>query len=81
MLDNSLVVAVTEIQMPETHAQNNTPFILAGGAGGRLKTQRWLKVPSQPHNNLLVSILNLFDVPNTKFGHPEYCTGALAGLV
>jgi hypothetical protein len=81
MLDNSLVVAVSEIQMPETHAQNNMPFILAGGAGGRLQTQRWLKVPAQPHNNLLVSILNIFDLPNTTFGHPDYCTGPLAGLV
>jgi hypothetical protein len=81
LLDNSLVLAVSEIQMPETHAQNNMPFILAGKAGGRLNTQRWLKVPSQPHNNLLVSILNLFGLPNTTFGHPDYCTGALSGLV
>jgi hypothetical protein len=77
----SLVIAVTEIQMPETHAQNNMPFILAGKARGRLQTQRWLKVPAQPHNNLLVSILNLFGLPNTRFGHQDYCTGPLSGLV
>jgi hypothetical protein len=81
MLDNSLVLSITEIQMPETHGQNNMPFLLAGKAGGKLKTQRWLKVQSQPHNNLLVSILNLFGLPDTKFGHPDFCTGALAGLV
>lgn len=81
LLDNSLVLAVSEIQMPETHAQNNMPFILAGKAGGQLRTGRWLKVPSQPHNNLLVSILNTFGLPNTTFGHPEFCTGALSGLV
>lgn len=81
LLDNSLVLAVSEIQMPETHGQDNMPFILAGGAGGRLQTQRWLKVPPTPHNNLLVSILNLFGLPDTTFGHPEYCTGPLSGLV
>jgi hypothetical protein len=81
LLDNSLVVAVTEIQHPETHGQTNQPFILAGKAGGRLQTQRWLRVPAQPHNNLLVSILNLFGLPNTTFGHRDYCTGALSGLV
>jgi hypothetical protein len=81
LLDNSLVLAVTEIQMPETHGQNNMPFILAGKAGGKLRSQRWLQVPSQPHNNMLVSILNLFGLPNTTFGHPDYCTGALSGLV
>lgn len=81
LLDNSLVLAVTEIQMPETHGQNNMPFILAGKAGGKLQTQRWLQVPSTPHNNLLVSIMNLFGLPDTTFGHPEYCTGPLSGLV
>jgi len=81
LLDNSLVISLTEIQMPDNHAQNNMPFILAGKAGGKLKSQRWLKVKSQPHNNLLVSILNLFGLPDTKFGHPDYCTGPLAGLV
>jgi len=35
---------------------------------------------SQPHNNLLVSILNLFGLPNTTFGHAKYNTGALTGL-
>jgi hypothetical protein len=75
------VVAETEIQLPETHAQNNQPFLLAGKAGGRLQTKRWLKVQSQPHNNLLVSILNLFGLSNTTFGNRDYCTGALSGLV
>lgn len=81
LLDNTLVLAVSEIQMPETHGQTNMPFILAGKAGGLLPSQRWLRVPSQPHNNLLVSILNMFGLPETRFGHPEFCTGPLAGLV
>lgn len=80
MLDNSLVLAVTEIQMPENHAQNNMPFLLAGKAGGRIRSGRWLKVPSQPHNNLLVSILNTFGLADTSFGHPDFCDGALSGL-
>jgi hypothetical protein len=81
LLDNSLVMAVSEIQMPENHAQNNQPFLLAGKAGGQLETQRWLQVDSQPHNNLLVSILNMFGVPDQTFGHPDFCTGPLSGLV
>jgi len=42
-----------------------------------VRTGRWLKVSSQPHNNLLVSILNLFGLSNTTFGHAKYNTGAL----
>jgi hypothetical protein len=34
-----------------------------------------------PHNNLLVSLLNLMGLPDTTFGRPEWCTGPLDGLV
>lgn len=81
LLDNSLVLVVTEIQMPENHGQSNMPFILAGGAGGQLDGGRLLEVSRQPHNNMLVSILNMFGVPDQTFGNPDYCTGPLAGLV
>jgi hypothetical protein len=56
------------------------PFILVGKAGGKLTTKRWLKVSSQPHN-LLVSILNLFGVEDSRFGHQDFCDGPLSGLV
>jgi hypothetical protein len=80
LLDNSLVFWVTEISSPEDHGQTNMPFVLAGKAQGKIKTGRWLKVPSQPHNNLLVSLLNIYGGTDTTFGDPKYCTGALAGL-
>jgi len=81
LLDNTLVLAVSEIQSPPDHAQNNMPFILAGKAGGKLQTKRWLKFQGQPHNNLLVSILNLFGIEQSTFGNASYCTGSLSGLV
>lgn len=80
LLDNTVVLWVTEIQEPPTHNQNNVPFVMAGGKNAGVQTGRWLKVPAQSHNNLLVSILNLFGGTETSFGHPEYNTGALAGL-
>jgi len=81
LLDNTLVLAVSEIQSPSDHRQNNMPFVLAGKASGKLPTKRWLKVTPQPHNNLLVSILNMFGIEDTRFGHANYCTGPLSGLV
>jgi hypothetical protein len=80
LLDNSLVLWVSEIQMPESHAQDHMPLLLAGRAGGKLSGGRYLQVPSQPHNNLLVSILNLFGSGDTRFGHPDFCSGPLSGL-
>jgi hypothetical protein len=81
LLDNSVVVWVTEIQQPESHNQTNMPFVIAGKAAGKLKSGRVLKVAKQSHNNMWVSILNLFGLPNTRFGHMNHCTGPLAGLV
>ncbi len=81
LLDNTVVLWASEIQEPPTHNQSNIPFIMAGGANAGLKTGRWLQLPAQPHNNLLVSLLNMFGGAETTFGHPTYSTtGALTGL-
>jgi hypothetical protein len=56
------------------------PFVLAGKAQGKVRTGRWVTIKSQPHNNLLVSLLNIFGGTDTKFGDPDFNTGALAGL-
>jgi hypothetical protein len=79
LLDNTLVLAVSEIQQPENHGHTNLPLIMAG-ATGKLDSKRWLELPSQPHNNLLASILNLFGVAANGFGHPDFNTGALSGI-
>ena len=80
MLDNTVVLWVSEIQEPPTHNQNNMPFMIAGGKNAGIKTGRWLKVPSQPHNNMLVTLLNVFGGTEKTFGNPKYSTGMLAGL-
>jgi hypothetical protein len=80
LLDNTVVLWVTEIQQPESHGQSNMPFLLAGGKNVGLRGGRYLKVASQPHNHLLVSVLNLFGIPETRFGHQDFCDGPLAGL-
>ncbi|HMI87627.1 MAG TPA: DUF1552 domain-containing protein [Polyangiaceae bacterium] len=80
LLDESVVMFGSEIQDPPTHVKTNMPFMLAGGGGGLLGG-RWLKYASLPHNNLLVSILNLFGDTRQTFGDPKYCTGPLTNLV
>ena len=80
LLDNTVVLWVTEIQEPPTHNQNNMPFVIAGGKNAGIKTGRWLKVPGQPHNNLLASLNQVLGGTEGTFGHADYNTGALAGL-
>jgi hypothetical protein len=80
LLDESVVLFGSELQDPPTHGKTNMPFMLAGGGGG-LIGGRWLKYANLPHNNLLVSILNLFGDTRQTFGEPQYCTGPLTNLV
>ncbi|WP_437973951.1 DUF1552 domain-containing protein [Sorangium sp. So ce295] len=79
LLDESVVFFGSEIADPPTHAKKDMPFLLAGGGGG-LRTGRWVRYPNLPHNDLLVSILNLFGDTRTTFGSREHCTGPLTNL-
>jgi hypothetical protein len=80
LLDESVVLFGSEIQEPPTHKKGNMPFMLAGGGGG-IRGGRWVKYNALSHNNLLVSILNLFGDTRTTFGDPAYCTGPLTNIV
>jgi hypothetical protein len=80
LLDESVVFFGSELQEPPSHRKTNMPFLLAGGGGG-MRLGRWLKYDGLPHNNLLVTLLNLFGDPRKTFGDPGYCTGPLANVV
>ena len=80
LLDETVVFFGSELQNPPTHKKNDMPFLLAG-AGGGLRGGRWVKYAGLPHNNLLVSILNLFGDPRQTFGDGQYCTGPLTNIV
>src|SRR6266545_2715734 len=80
LLDESVVFFGSELADPPSHKKIGMPFLLAGNGGG-LRTGRWVKYNHLSHNNLLVSILNLFGDPRQTFGKPDYCTGPLTNLV
>ncbi len=80
VLDHSLVVWGNELGKGNTHSHTQVPFVLAGGAGGVLRTGRFVDAQGAAHNDLLVSVLNAVGVPATTFGNPAYCSGPLPGL-
>lgn len=79
LLDDSVVLFGSHLQNPATHVKTDMPFLLAGGGGG-LQGGRALAYQGQSHNDLLVSILNLFGDPRTTFGDARFCSGALSGV-
>jgi len=83
LFDNTLVLWCNELAKGNTHGRLGAPYVLAGSAGGALRTGRFLRYDGQglPHNNMLVSILNAMGVPDRTFGKTEWCTGPLTGLL
>jgi hypothetical protein len=84
LLDESVVFFGSELGQPPTHSNTDIPFMLAGGGGG-LKGGRWVRYTDNTnnknsHNNLLVSIANLFGDPRTTYGNPAFCSGPLSGI-
>jgi hypothetical protein len=81
MLDNTLVVWVSEHSEGNIHDRYRLPYVLAGGAKGQLRTGRLLKLAREtPHNDLWVSVMNMFGLETRTFGNPQFCNGPLAGL-
>ena len=80
MLDNTLVFCVNELARGNVHSHDPMPYLLAGGAGGALQMGRFITSNGEPHNNLLVSVMNAMGVTGNSFGDPNFCTGPLKGL-
>lgn len=80
MLDHTIILWVNELAQGNTHSHDRMPFVLAGSGGGYLRTGRYLNYGGASHNDLLVSLLNAFGLPDQTFGHPDFCTGPLSGL-
>ena len=81
LLDNSMLLFGSELGQGGSHIVHNLPLILAGGAGGALKTGRHIKTPSHtPMANLLVEVLGRMQVGEEvkSFGNSN---GGIPGLV
>ena len=58
------------IPAPTIHSQRNLPIIVAGGAAGRVKGGRYVRIPGEetPLTNLHLSLLDKLGVPTEKLG-------------
>lgn len=76
VLDHTLIVWISEISVGNVHDHANLPIALIGGANGRLRTGRYLKMGHVSHTGLLVTLANLMGNPMTKFGDDRYSSTA-----
>ena len=79
LLDNSLILYGSNMGNSNQHTHFDVPHVLIGGASGRLQGDRHLAYASHtvPTGNLLLSILDMYDIHPDSFGDS---TGRLAYL-
>jgi hypothetical protein len=81
VLDNTLVVWGNELSRGNSHGNHPVPFVLLGGAGGRIQMGRFLQYDVVQHNRLLVSLCHAMGMEEQQsFGDTDVGSGGLAGL-
>jgi hypothetical protein len=79
LLDASVVFFSSEIEDGNSHGHRNLPIVVAGTAGGRLRTGEHRRYDGKPIANLFITLLGAVGAPVATFG--EDGTGALPDLV
>ena len=69
LLDNTLMVFGSGMSQGNTHSGSNIPILLAGKAGGAMKTGRHIQATKNAqHSNFLLSVLQKMGVEKDQFG-------------
>jgi hypothetical protein len=93
LLDQTIICWGSELDMGAAHNHDDTPFVLIGGGGGKLKTNSLVRFPlknlgqsaqnnsagTRFHNDLLLTLAQLMGVslPGGTFGTASFCTGPI----
>jgi hypothetical protein len=80
LLDNTVIYWCGECARGYDHDYNNIRAFLLGTCGSALKTGQHIHLDNEPHNKLLVTLMNAMGVAGTQFGDPQFGTGALPGV-
>ena len=69
LLDHSMFLYGSGMSNGNQHTHDNLPILLAGGAAGRLKGDRHIKMKAgTPLSNLMITLLDKAGVPTDHFG-------------
>ncbi len=80
LLDNTLVLQVSDMGDGRSHGGENVPYMLAGGGGGVLTTGRSLALGGLSHNTLLDTVAQAAGVDVGASGYEPYGDGPVSGI-
>jgi hypothetical protein len=87
LLDDSVVLWTNDLANGPPHSYSNVPQVLAGGAGGFLRTGQYLDAGNVTHNRLLNTIINAVGIRNgddsyyDSFGDASLQRGVISAMI
>ena len=81
MLDNTLILWISEFSECNGHSADNLMWTLMGNAAGYFRQGRVLSMNGRATNDLLATICNAFGITDKTFGNPAYGSGPITDLV
>jgi hypothetical protein len=80
LLDNTLVMYVTEVAYGNAHDIDSIPVLLAGGRSLGLNGGSYLTFTNRTMTDVWAEIFRAFGLPRTTLGEPDWNRGPLPGL-
>ncbi|HHO51233.1 MAG TPA: DUF1552 domain-containing protein [Deltaproteobacteria bacterium] len=72
LLDSCAVLATSEVSLGQTHSLDEMPIVIAGRAGGALRTDLHVRsVSAENASKVLLSLIRAMDIPSASFGIDE----------
>jgi len=81
VLDSTLVLWGNEISKGNSHSLEDIPYLVAGSAGGAIKTGQFLHLGGVSNSRLLLTLLRAYGYAGETFGHPDYAGDEISGLL
>jgi hypothetical protein len=94
LLDQTVICWGSELDMGAAHNHDDTPFVLVGGGGGKVLTNRLVRFPlkldaapstskivDRAQNDLLLTLAKVMGVDMSTFGDASYCTGPITQIL
>jgi hypothetical protein len=81
MLDNTVVLWVSEFSDSNGHRADDLLWLLMGNAGGFFQQGQVLNMDGRSASDVHATIGNAFGIADAKFGNPAYGDGAIANLI
>ena len=81
LLDNTVILWVSEFGESNGHSPNNLLWMLMGNAAGYFKSGQVVNLNGRSTNDVHATLQNAFGISGNTFGNAAYCQGPIANIL